>query len=265
MKLAIFAAFPQELKHLRKNFEPIEESGKSPFPLFVAKRHGWEIIAVQTGMSLLNIDAAFRYVLEMHRPDAVLSVGFCGALYSKAQVGDLIWASHYLHLSEGETKLPHGNAVMTAFPPDASRNNILEKLRDKIRIQEGSFVTLSSWMPKSRLMGFIPQDIPFPVCDRETFYIAKWSYQSRLPFFAVRSVTDRADEDIPRELFQVTGKTGHYSFSRALGILIAKPSLIFDSVKLGRNAARASRSLCHAVNALLEILSAPETRSRQHP
>ena len=265
MKIVLFAAFPQELKHLRKSFGSVKKSGECPFPLFIAKQHACEIIAVQTGMSTVNIETACRHIRGKYRPDVVLSVGFCGALYSEARIGDLVWASQCLHFSEGETNPPYGHAVITAIPADAGRKNFLEKLHGRIRIQEGSFVTLSAWMPKSRLMRAIPRDIPFPVCDRETFYLAKWSYQNRLPFFAVRSVTDRADEDIPQELFRVTDETGHYSFSRALGILIAKPSLIFDSVKLGRNAARASRRLCHAVNALLEILSAPETRSRQYP
>jgi len=154
---------------------------------------------------------------------------------------------------------------MTTNPPDTGRKKILAELHQMISIQEGSFVTLSEWVPKSRLMQADLQGIPFPVCDRETFYLAQWSQGSRLPFIAVRAVTDRADEDIPRELFQVTDETGHYSLLRALGILIAKPSLIFRSIKLGRNSARASRNLCQAVNALLEIFNAPDPCSRQRP
>lgn len=265
MKLALFAAFPQELRHLRKNAGSVIKRENSPFPLFVAKQHDCEIIAVQTGMSTVNIESAFRHVRDKYRPDVVLSVGFCGALYSEARIGDLVWASQCLHLREGETKLPYRHAVRIPTPADAGRKIIFEKIHGQIRIQEGSFITLSTWMPKSRLIRNTPRDIPFPVCDRETFHLAELSQQNQLPFFAIRSVTDRADEDIAPELFQVTDETGHYSISRFLGILLAKPSLLFDSVKLGRNASRASRSLCQAVNALLKILSASESRSGQRP
>ncbi len=263
MRLALFAAFPQELKHLRKRFRSVKKIGGCPFPLFAAALRSCEIIAVQTGMGTANIEAAFTYVRQRYRPDVILSVGFCGALYREARVGDLVWASQCWHFRKGEMKLAGENAVMAASQPDFGRNEILEKLHGRIRIREGSFVTLSTWMPKLRLIGAIPRDIPAPVCDLETFHLAQWSRQYGLPFFAVRSVTDRADDDISPELFQVSDETGHYSLSRALGILLKRPSLISESVTLGRNAARASRNLCQAVNALLEIFSASETQSRQ--
>jgi nucleoside phosphorylase len=265
MKLALFAAFPQELKHIRENVGTVTKLKDGPFPLFIAKRHACEIIAVQTGMSTVNIESAFRHVRDKYRPDVVLSVGFCGALYSEARIGDLVWASQCLHIREGETKLPYRHAVIIPIPANAGKKKFLDTLHGQIRIQEGSFVTLSVWMPKSRLIQGTPRDIPFPVCDRETFHLAELAQQNQLPFFAIRSVTDRADEDIVPQLFQVVDETGHYSVSRFLGILIARPSLIFDSVKLGRNAARASRSLCQAVDALLKILSAPESHSSQRP
>jgi nucleoside phosphorylase len=265
MKIALFAAFPQELKQVRKNFRSLKKTGERPFPLFIAKQRGCEMVAVQTGMNTGNIETAFRFIREKHRPDLVLSLGFCGALYNEARIGDLVWASQYFNLSKEEMKLPYGHAAMAGIPADAGGGEILERLQGQIRIQEASFVTLSAWMPKSRLIRSIPQEIPFPVCDRETFYLAQWSQQNQLPFFAIRSVTDRSHEDIPSELYQVADETGHYSFFRALGILFARPSLIFESVKLGRHAARASRSLAQAVNALVDILSAPETSARQRP
>jgi nucleoside phosphorylase len=265
MKLALFAAFPQELRHIRKNVGSVIKIADSPFPLFLAKQRACEIIAVQTGMSTENIKSAFMHVRDKYRPDVVLSVGFCGALYREARIGDLVWASQCLHFREGVTQLPYSHADMIPIPADAGRKIILETLQGQIRIQEGSFVTLSAWIPKSRLMQGTSRDIPFPVCDRETFHLAELSQQNQLPFFAIRSVTDLADEDIAPQLFQVVDETGHYSILRFLGILIAKPSLLFDSVKLGRNAARASRSLCQAVNALIKILSVPESRSGQRP
>jgi nucleoside phosphorylase len=265
MKLALFAAFPQELKHILKNVGSVIKIGDSPFPLFIAKQRACEIIAVQTGMHTVNIKSAFMHVRDKYRPDAVLSVGFCGALYSEARIGDLVWASQCLHIREGETSLPYSHADMIPIPAGAGRKKIIETLQGQIKIQEGSFITLSAWMPKSLLIRGTPRDIPFPVCDRETFHLAELSQQNRLPFFAIRSVTDRMDEDIAPQLFQVVDETGHYSVLRYLNVLIARPSLIFDSVKLGRNAARASRRLCQAVNALLKILSAHESHSGQWP
>jgi len=174
MRLAIFAAFPHELNRLRKNFGFGKKLEKGLFPLFSIRQRSCEIIAVQTGMRTDTLKAAFTHVREKYHPDMILSIGFCGALYSEAQIGDLVWASQYWHLLEGETNLTQGNAVMTVVPADFSSKKILEKLHAQIRFYEGSFITLSTWISKSRLIQAIPRDIPIPVCDRETYHLAQW-------------------------------------------------------------------------------------------
>lgn len=254
MKLALFSAFPQELKHILRNCPSAQRSRTHPFPHFFKKHLSCNIIAVQTGMNVKRVESAFKYVLEEHRPDVVLSIGFGGALSNGARIGDLFWASRYLLVSEEEKK------PLFAYEPGtnmeaAAGEEIFDKLQGKISIKEGSFVTLSEWMTKSKLIKMIPRDIPFPVCDRETFHLAKLSHQSSVPFFAIRSITDRADEDISPEFFTVTDEAGNYRLSRALGLLLSKPRLIPVSVKLGRNSVVASKNLWHAVKALVEVLS----------
>lgn len=259
MKLAIFSAFPQELRHILKNCPSVRQSRRRPFPVFFKKLLSTEIVAVQTGMNVKHVESAFRHVVDEYQPDLVLSIGFGGALYKDAGIGDLLWASRYLLISEEEEKPSH------AYQPGTNswtlgEGHIINKLQAKIGIREGSFITLSKWMTKLQMKKIIPRDIPFPVCERETFHLAKLSRQNSVPFFAIRSITDRAHEDIPPELFTVTDETGNYRFSRALGLLLHKPQLIPVSVKLGNHSAVASKNLWQAVKALVEVLSSSAWR-----
>jgi nucleoside phosphorylase len=254
MKLALFSAFPQELRHILRNCPSVQQSRTRPFPLFFKKHLSCKIIGVQTGMNVKRVESAVKYIVEEYRPDVVLSIGFGGALSDGARIGDLLWASRYLLISEEEKK-PLYEYQPGTDPGATVSGEIFDKLQDKISINKGSFVTLSEWMTKSRVKKIIPRDIPFPVCDRETFHLAKLSHQNSVPFFAIRAITDRADEDIPAELFTVTDEAGNYRFSRALGLLLHKPRLIPASIKLGRNSAIASKNLWHAVKSLVEVLS----------
>jgi nucleoside phosphorylase len=255
MLVALFAAFPQELKHIYKKRPSAQSPEDRPFPWQGKPYPPCDIIAVQTGMGSANAEKAFRRVLQEHRPDIVLSAGFGGALYEDAEIGDIVWSPGALLISGGRTR-QYEHPAEVAIPGSDLGRRVGEKLRERTAAREGNIVTLPGMMTKAKIKDFIPCNLPFPVCDMETFYLAKLSHLNRVPFLAVRSITDRLAEDIPPELLAVTDGAGQYRFLKAFGLLLAKPTLLPSSVRLGRNAARASKSLGKAVDSLMEILPA---------
>ncbi len=255
MIAALFAAVPQELRHIHKYGPSAQSPEACPFPLQGKPDPACYIITVQTGMGAANTEIAFRRVFQELRPDIVLSVGFGGALYENAEIGDIVWSSRAL-LMRGDRTPHHEHTAEDAVPGSDLGRQIGEKLRETTAAREGSIVTLPELMIKSKIKKMIPCDLPFPVCDMETFYLARLSHQNGVPFLAVRSITDRLDEDVPREFLAVTDGTGHYRFSRAVSLLLAKPKLIPAAIRLGKNASRASKKLGKALDSLVEILSA---------
>jgi adenosylhomocysteine nucleosidase len=264
MRLEIFSAFPQELKHMRENLKIIESLRKGPFNIFFAEYSSKEVVLVQTGMNIHNANPTLEYILEEHCPDLILSLGFGGALYDGALVGDLVWASrvvfipegilegetHTFLMSEGEETFYRHEPYILEVP---GVREIVSRL-SKVTMHEGCILTLERWMKKSEIKNIITQELSRPVCDMETFPLAKLSMQRGLPFFAVRSITDQADEEIPLELLDISDESGNYRFSRALRLIVCKPKLIPDIIKLGRNSKIASKNLWHVVESLLEIL-----------
>lgn len=252
MIAAIFAAFPQELKHICKL--PATQNPKSfPSPSLGKHHLTCGIITVQTGMGTMSTETAFRRVFQKNHPDIVLSVGFGGALYEGAQIGDIVWSTRAL-LFQQERMHQHEHSEDTIYGSDIIRL-IKDKLHEKTEAKEGSIVTITEMMTKSKIRAMISDNLPYPVCDMETYYLAKLSNQYRVPFVALRSITDRLDENIPPELLAVTNGIGRYRLSRAIVLLLAKPTLIPASVRLGRSASKASKKLGKAVDILMEILS----------
>lgn len=265
MRLAIFSAFPQELKYIVKNFTITKKLRKYPFYIFFTKYSSSEIILVQMGMGTHNAEASLKYILGEYSPDFILSIGFGGALYDGAIVGDLIWASKVLLIPEGVTEkskfhffesggidpLYDWEQYLLEIP---NAREIFNKLSDKITIHEGCVLTLKKWMKKSEVKKMLPRELSLPVCDMETFFLAKLSLQRGLPFLAVRAITDLANEEIPHDLLDVSDESGNYRFPRALCLLLYKPKLIPDMIKLGRNSKIAANNLWPVVKSLVEIL-----------
>ncbi len=251
MRLAICAAFPHELKYILKNLKDKRVLQRHPLLIFLAHSHSDEIAVMQTGMGSRNAGAAFRELYDEYKPDFLLSVGFGGALYSNASAGDIIWASRSILIPGHSSKGPI--ALSPVDLPGA--REIAGRLSGQINIREGCIVTLEQQMAKHRLKRMLPQGLNSPVCDMETYHLARLALQRGLPFFAIRAITDPAQEDIPAELFSVVDSSGTYSLYRALTLLISRPQLIPGSIRLGIHSERAAKRLWHAVSALLNVLT----------
>lgn len=248
MKLMVLAAFPQELKHVLRNSSIVKKTKKRPLTIYEGRYLSHEIVAIQTGMGPFEIDAGLDGVLEEHNPDYVISIGFGGALYDGAKAGELVW---------GVGCMLHGKGEGSQLRQDLAGENkaVFKKLRGKLDIKEGTIITVTGRTAKPELRKIIPDHTLFPVCDMETFYLARLALKRGVPFFAIRSITDRADEEIPEELFSVCDESGNYSITRALGLLVKRPGLIPGSVKLGSVSATASKNLWLAVKSLVEVLT----------
>ena len=83
MRLAIFSAFPQEIRRVVKEIKAVR-SPEGPFPLFFGKCSTSDITIALTGMGGRNAETAFGHVLKEYTPDLALSLGFGGALYDGA-------------------------------------------------------------------------------------------------------------------------------------------------------------------------------------
>lgn len=264
MKIAIFSAFPQELAFINKSAKAARSADNS-FRISIGRHRETELIAIETGMNLTRLKLAFKHVAREYRPDIILSSGFCGALYYQAAVGELVFASRYFfYTREGAIELSQLSDRSLHFQKACWNGAVITRLRQKLELKDATFITLPERVSKTVLRASLPPKASFPVCDRETIYLANLAYNSNIPFFAIRAVTDRADEDIPEELYSVTDENGTYQLARALKLLFWRPSLIPDSMKLGKNASLAAKNLGDAVKAFAEVAGSSSMALRSY-
>jgi len=253
MRLAIFAALPHEAKKIVTNLKAKKDAEERTFDIYRANCRSIEILVVITGMGTINALSAAKYISSVFRPEIILSVGFGGALYEAASIGDLIWGSKFISVAapvENESNMPDAGKHIAS----TGNENTLSILQDLMQIREGSVVTIPYLMKKSEIRKAIPGEIQNPVCDMETFALAHFCEDNGLRFFAVRSITDLANEDIPAELGEISDSSGKYSVMRALIIFVTKPCLLPVVFRLAANSQIASRTLCSFVRAFLDSL-----------
>jgi adenosylhomocysteine nucleosidase len=254
LRLAIFSAFPQEIKRLVRCFRPTEKSERHSLVLYFARYLSKEVIVVQTGIGAENTEAALKHVVKDYSPDLVLSVGFGGALYDSASAGDIVCGDRVFLIPENITAGSGPDRVKLDLEeiPDAAA--IVRRLSDRVQIHIGCILTLERHMEKLAIRKILPGDLSFPVCDMETYFLARLAKEMKLPFLGLRAITDRADEEIPAELLRVTDEAGKYRLSLAIALILRRPQIITHIFRIGINARIASINLSYAVRALIEML-----------
>jgi len=215
-----------------------------PFKAFHISHPSHEITMVETGMGVGNATRIFLSLLETDRPDAVLSLGYCGALLPGASVGDVIRASSVC--------LTDGHKVETLALPD--NRKLFEKLAIRFSVRAGTFITMKEWMKKRDIVPLVTPGMMFPVCDMETFGLARLCDSHTLPFLALRAVSDDADKDLLFDPWSVCDKSGMYSAARAMRLFLTRPHLLSHAKELCRNSKIASANLARAVSALIQVL-----------
>jgi nucleoside phosphorylase len=247
MRLLIVSALPHEQKTLIRNLGAQRVRGHT-VRTYAASRAGLDIMLIQTGMGISGAEAVSRHGIEKASPRLVLSIGFGGALFEGARIGELVAASRVSLLSGGETLDLPGTEEMAS------------RLQHEIPIRTGTVITLPTWKKKSEVRKLVPPDATFPVCDMELFAIAQVCREERVPLFAIRSITDTLEREIPIRPEEVSDESGLYRFPKALSSFLRSPRRIPGLIALGRNSRIAGRELSAATLHLMNSFAASPPR-----
>ena len=215
-----------------------------PFKAFCVRLSSHVLFVAETGLGVENAGKVFRRLLQSERPDAVVSLGYCGALTDETSVGDVIWASSVC--------LIDGQRVERLSLPDGTE--LLEALSLRVPLKSGTFLTMKEWRKKGELLPLVDPAMALPVCDMETFAIARLCRDHKLPFYGLRAVSDPAGKELGFDPGSVCDAEGTYRVWLALKLFLTRPRLLAQAMELRRTSNIASRSLGRAVAALLDML-----------
>jgi adenosylhomocysteine nucleosidase len=244
MKLLLLYAFPREVRDILRLIGRRERIDGLPFSAFSVAHPSHALTAAETGLGAGNAARVLLHMVRVDRPDRVISLGYCGGLSPDAAVGDVIWAS--------EVCLVEGQQVESLSLPHDRK--LLEKLSMRTPLRAGTFLTTKEWTKKQELARHVTPGMTLPVCDMETFGLARLCHEQKLPFLALRAVSDGADTDLAFDPWSVCDGNGTYRTTRALKFFLTRPRLLIHAMDLRRNSKIASRNLAHAVNGLLRLL-----------
>jgi adenosylhomocysteine nucleosidase len=195
------------------------------WPLWFARSgelNGQRVLLVAHGPGRKLAAEAVDAALLRERPDALASVGFCGALDATLAVGEVFVATRVVNGSQAyEAVLPD---TRRAFRSGAliSTDHVVSSVAEKQRLGAGGAAAV----------------------EMEAAAVAGRAKLENLPFYCVRAVLDLASEGFTLDFNGLRGPEGRFSRARILRAALAHPWLAApELMRLGRRGRIAARAL----------------------
>lgn len=228
--LAVVTFVPQEARALSRLLRSprVERRGRLRFT--TGELDGVPTVIVLAGMGA-GCEAGVAALLDRHPVRAVAACGVAAAVDPSLRIGEVILADVVLSAS-GERFEPHLTPDLAA-PTGARRGGlvtvpiVLVSESDKRAVEGGS------------------------AADMETALVARVAARARLPWCALRAVSDTAAESLPLDFNRYLDAEGQLRLPLLLRALAAQPTALPALLRLGRNTTRACAALAKAAASFL--------------
>jgi adenosylhomocysteine nucleosidase len=181
-----------------------------------------EVLLVANGAGPSRAGAAVDSALEAFRPDALVSIGLCGAAAPDLRPSQIVVATE---VAFGETRYP---AAPLECPRPHSRGMV--RTIDHIAQTAGE---KRFWHSTGAI-----------AVEMEAAAIAQHAQRLGLPFYCIKAVSDLADETLANDLNPALRPDGHFDTIKVLGSTLRHPLVrVPELLRLWRRSARAANYL----------------------
>ncbi|MBS7808659.1 5'-methylthioadenosine/adenosylhomocysteine nucleosidase [Variovorax sp. PCZ-1] len=224
MTTAIISALPEEqagLLQLLSNHEHLAQISRR---LELGLIHKKPVILALAGVGKVAAATTATMLIERHQVQRIIFTGVAGAVATHIQVGDVVLGSSYLqHDMDASPLFPRfevpytgiskfeGNAELITIILEALRAiNTPANSPKPFKIHEGLIISGDRFVSSASEVQTLRNDLPDALCvEMEGAAIAQVCHDYRIPFAAVRSISDKADDnahvDFPSFVREVAG------------------------------------------------------------
>jgi len=217
--LVFVAAERRELAGLMAH---VDDVSRPDWPLDfarVGRLNGMPVVMVANGPGPKLAGTALDVVKEHQNMTGLVSIGFCGGLQPSLGPCDIFVATEVV-------------GVGRALAPTSQKSFKTGRLLSIDRV-------ISTAAEKVELGKSGAEAV-----EMEAAAVAMRARDWRLPFYAIRVVTDTCNETFPLEFNHMRRPDGRFSRSRILGTALGRPFVVFpELIKLNKRTKRAAEAL----------------------
>lgn len=247
--LGVVAAMPQEIAPVLARIKGFRQDTLAGRNLYRFPVDGRPVFMIESGMGPDHAAAATRALIAHAAPEALVNFGFGGAVLPGLEVAELVLAERVFHLD--------GDTLRELPPPDPALATLASEHCCKVGVQlrRGGFVTSSAIKNKREMASRIGAATPLPLLEMETAAVLAEAQEAGIPLFALRSVSDAADEELGFAIEDFCDAELNLTPWRVALAIAKRPLLVPQLIRLSGNTRKAGRTLALAVELSLQALA----------
>ncbi len=236
--IGIVTAMPEERAAALKAMRQLTRERQDGLLLYRGQLAQREACLVEGGIGTSAAARATKLLIDTHRPSLLISAGYCGAVRPGPAVGDLVLCSRLLTADPErvqELLLPGSHQRAARLAAELQRHGL--------RAWQGSFITTRAISSKAAISARLPEDMDHPVLEMESAAVALAANGAGIPFIGLRAVSDDAAEELLFSLDEISTAAGQVAPGRVLWLLMRRPALLGQMLRLAVGSTRAGTSL----------------------
>jgi adenosylhomocysteine nucleosidase len=222
MKLLVVASEPMEFPGILSHSGDVRQSAVPVDWARTARLGSHDVLLIANGAGRARAGAALDGSLDVFRPEALVSTGFCGALAPELGVGDVVVATEVAGPKNRYEALPVESAVAHHTGAVRTIDHIARTAGEKESLRATGACAV----------------------EMEAEAVAERAQARGLPFYCVKAVTDLAGENMANDFNAALRSDGHFDTIVILRNSLRHPRLRLPELfRLRGRSSRAARAL----------------------
>lgn len=226
-RIGIIGAMAQEVSILASQLENAERHEHAGGVFYTGRRHGIDVVILQSGIGKVNAAVGTAVLLERYRPDAIINTGSAGGFANDMHIGDVVVSDEVRHHDVDVTAFGYEFGQVpnmpAAFAADVGLRQLARqavKTLDEVGVREGLIATGDSFMADHARVDATRARFPSMLAvDMEAAAIAQACHLFGCPFVVIRALSD-----IPGS------GDNHLSFEEFLDLAAQRSSRMVDQI-----------------------------------
>ena len=221
-----------------------EKARKLDWPLSFARvvwLNGRPVLLVANGAGPKLAGQAVDVAKKNEELDGLVSTGFCGALDPALQPGDIFVATEVVSGSTGMG--PRADAWGCHPVPPRLWSGVTPNVSEGTSYQTGKLLSIDRVVSTAAEKAELRKTGAGAV-EMEAAAVAARAKEWNIPFYAIRVVTDTADESFPLDFNRMRDSEGRFNRGKILGAALRRPgTLLPELMKLNKRCKSAAKAL----------------------
>ncbi len=202
---------------------------------------GRSVVLVRSGAGRDAAARATQALIAGHRPRCVISAGFAGGLQAGLRRGDIILADRVVDVS--------GKPLVIDVKVEQP------SIEEASALRVGTILTVDKIVSRSADKRALGETHAALAADMESWAVGEVCRQDKVPFMAVRIISDAVDEELPAELDHMLKQKAPRGWRAPWPALWRRPSSAKDMLRLNREALVNSDRLARFLLGVIERLT----------